>query len=187
VIQLRRLLATDELTALACGDDDLDDFLQSDAMRLDAADASRIYEAARESSVVGYLALLADRVELKSPEKRKLHLAHDDPRDIPAVKVGRLAVDRAFREQNAGTGTLRMRLAGESALTVRQAVGCRRLTVDAYPRRGRVLRTPGVRAEQGAAIDGVGGGACTQCQGDDQHAPDLRADAPPPWTRGQIA
>jgi ribosomal protein S18 acetylase RimI-like enzyme len=52
---------------------------------------------------------------------------------LPAVKVGRLAVDEAFRAQNRGTGEALMRHAFLVALTVANVIGCRLLTVDAYP------------------------------------------------------
>ena len=78
--------------AFSCGDDDLDDFLRTDAMRLQDQSAVRTFLAIYEGEIVGYIALLADAVTLKSSERKKLALSYDDHPIVPAVKVARLGV-----------------------------------------------------------------------------------------------
>jgi predicted N-acetyltransferase YhbS len=131
-LKLRRLAETDDLGAFSCGDADLEDFLKTDARYLEGSDLTRVFVAALDGRVVGYIALLADTIELKTPEKKKMGLGGGtpNPRQFPALKVGRLAVDNAFKGQ--GLGTYLMRLAFDHALIIQHQVGCRLLTVDAY-------------------------------------------------------
>jgi len=129
---IRRLQAEDDLGGFACEDPDLDEFLKADARRLESQWVTRVYVAVCEDHVVGYAALLADTVILKSGERRKLKLQHDDSKQIPALKIGRLAVDAAFRERTRGVGSGLVRHAFELALALSQSIGCRLLTVDAY-------------------------------------------------------
>jgi len=127
-----------ELEAFACGDEDLDDFIRTDALRYQAHRTAQTYLAHHDARLVGYVALMADAVILTSGERRKLKapsvegLGHQDPEYVPAVKVARLAVCATFRESNSGTGTELVRIACLLALQASRSIGCRLLTVDAY-------------------------------------------------------
>lgn len=116
----------------ACGDADLDDFLRSDAGRLEERGVVRTYLAWREDELVGYVSLIADAVELQTIERKRLWLVHGDHPVIPAVKVARLAVSETQRAGYRGTGEMLMAFAYAKALVVSGLVGCRLLTVDAY-------------------------------------------------------
>lgn len=126
----------DDVSSFSCGDSDLEAdlnaFLRDDAWRLQEQQVTRVYLGRYEGELVGYVAMLTDAVELKSPEKKKLGLAHDDARWIPAVKVGRLAVSASFRDRYRGGGEALMRFAVATTLAVAENVGCRLVTVDAY-------------------------------------------------------
>lgn len=117
----------------SCGDQDLDEFLVKDALRLQEHGVVRVYLALRERECVGYVALLCDVLRTKSNERRRLKLSHTDHPAIPAMKVARLGVDKTFRETYAGLGTALMRLAFDVAICTAELTGCRLLTVDAYP------------------------------------------------------
>jgi hypothetical protein len=133
-LEIRRLEDEDEIEQFYCGDKELDGFLKEDARRLEAQDVTRVYVAVIGRRVYGYMAILADTIELKTNERKKLKLKlkHDDPRQIPALKIGRLAIDKAFREEYRGTGKALMGLAFRNGLIVAETAGCRLLTVDAY-------------------------------------------------------
>jgi hypothetical protein len=94
--QLRvRLVAEADLPLLAtfaCGEPDLDDFLRSDALRLQAHRVVRTYLAFHETVLVGYMALLADAVVLETKERKRLALGSHDHPIVPALKIARLAV-----------------------------------------------------------------------------------------------
>ena len=118
----------DDFSGFDCGDSDLNEFIRDDAPRLEQHDVTRVYVAANGSTGLGYVAIVADTVVLKTPERKKLGL--DQPKNVPALKIGRLAVDVSL--QNKGVGEQLIKVAYQQALVIRRPVGCRLLTVDAY-------------------------------------------------------
>jgi GNAT superfamily N-acetyltransferase len=127
--EVSSLTESDDLSGFSCAKSDLDDWLRDDALRFQQARIASTYLLRHEGILVGYVALLADTVELKTHELKKLRpLKFDDPKSIPAIKVGRLAVTTAV--QRKGAGTYLMRFAAMTALELSDTVGCRLLTVD---------------------------------------------------------
>jgi ribosomal protein S18 acetylase RimI-like enzyme len=123
----------EDLGAFRSGDADLDDFLRTDALRLQAAGTARTYLARDQGVLVGFVSVLSDSVILETRERRALALRSGDHPVVPALKVGRLAVSDPFRAANRGTGVALVRFAFDLATAMSQKVGCRLLTVDAYP------------------------------------------------------
>ena len=78
-----------DLAAFSSGDHDIDDFLKSDALRLERLHVARTYLAWYGSSpeLVGYVSLMADAIVLQNRERKKLKLASDDHPVVPAIKV----------------------------------------------------------------------------------------------------
>ena len=122
-----------ELLAFSCGDEDLDDFLRTDASRLLGENVVRTYLAHCDGALMGYLSLLVDAVVLETRERKKLALGSHDHPIVPALKVARLGVSASFRAMNRGAGEALMSFAFVSALDVAEYAGCRLLTVHAYP------------------------------------------------------
>jgi GNAT superfamily N-acetyltransferase len=120
-----------EVAGFRCTEPDLTAFLCEDAERLHRERASRVYVAAVERAVIGYIAVSADVLILKSGERRKMGFKGSDPMAMPGIKVGRLAVDERY--EHRGIGTRLMRVAFDIANTTSQTIGCRLLTVDAMP------------------------------------------------------
>jgi GNAT superfamily N-acetyltransferase len=122
--------AEDVAKPFSCDDEDLDGFLRDDALRLQNGGIARVYIAERDGEILGYVALSADVIELKTSERKGLGLSRESPKMVPAVKVGRLAV--AGAAQRLGLGTTLMRVAVSAATVIAEHVGCRLITVDAY-------------------------------------------------------
>jgi hypothetical protein len=120
------------LSAFRCGDDDLDDFIKNDALRLDEQSVLRTYLARYGGIIVGYVSLLADAIVLKPNERKKLSLTFHDHPIVPALKVARLGVEGTFRNGLRGAGESLMRFAFAQGVSLANSVGCRLLTVDAY-------------------------------------------------------
>jgi hypothetical protein len=120
-----------------CGDDDLNGFIRDDAAALATRDVSRILVAHEDGLPCGYVALLADTLVLKSDKEKEALDLHSSlknpPKSVPALKVGRLAVDLGTRGRVAYVGSTLMWLAVQQAIAIRARMGCRLLTVDAYP------------------------------------------------------
>lgn len=122
----------------SCGDDDLDDFIRTDALRLQSLNVARSYVAWYEGHARGYVTVMADAVVLKPNERKKLRdgagnaLAFQDHPVVPALKIARLAVCEELRAEYRGIGEALVRFAFYTGLDMSEAVGCRLLTLDAY-------------------------------------------------------
>ena len=134
-LEVRTLRAEDAATLAGFdpGDEDLADFVRTDAIRLQAQGVARTYLAFYDDMLQGYITLLADAVVLETRERKRLALSSQDHPVVPALKIARLAVGVAFRATCNGMGTALVRLARSKALVVLEHAGCRLLTVDAYP------------------------------------------------------
>jgi GNAT superfamily N-acetyltransferase len=122
-----------ELVAtFSSGDGDLDDFLRTDALRLQHHHVARTYLALLDAGLIGYMTLLADAVVLETKERKRLALSTTDHPSVPALKIARLAVAGDFRAARRGAGTALVAVAYAIALDLADRVGCRLLTVDAY-------------------------------------------------------
>lgn len=123
------------LAGFSCGDDDLDEFLRMDALRLQRESALQTYlawDARSGDAVLGYVSLLTDAVRLETRERKSLGLLSGDHPVVPAVKIARIGVSVAV-QRGRGVGTALVRFAFATALEVNQMVGARLLTLDAYP------------------------------------------------------
>ena len=134
-LEIRLLADTDEkdFSTFSSGDSDLDDFLCSDARRLGVRNVARTFVVRYENNLAGYTSLMADAIVLETKERKRLYLTSGDHPVIPAVKIARLAVAELFRTSYRGLGQLLVRFAASIALDFSETVGCRLLTVDAYP------------------------------------------------------
>jgi len=128
-----------DFAAFTCGDDDLDDFIRTDALRLQSLNVARSYVAWYEGETRGYVTLMSDAVVLKPNERKKLRdgsgnaLAFEDHPVVPALKIARLAVCKELRSSRRGIGEALVRFSFYTGLDLSEAVGCRLLTLDAYP------------------------------------------------------
>lgn len=163
-----------ELRAFSCGDDDLDDFVRSDAAALQRDNIVRTYLARYGGKVEGYVSLLVDAVVLESRERKKLALGSGAHPIVPALKVARLAVSSSFRAGNRGLGEVMMHFALSKALDIAEQVGCRVLTVDAYPESVAFYERLGFVPNRAKPYR-------------DRHHPSMRLDIfppePPSWAR----
>jgi ribosomal protein S18 acetylase RimI-like enzyme len=135
-LEILPLTAADALNLeeFSCDDDDLNDFVRTDALRLQNEHATQCYLARRESTgarVLGYVALLTDAVLLESKERKGLGLRDAHP-VVPALKIARLGVSHDLQRGN-GIGTALVRFAYFKGIEIAESVGCRLLTLDAYP------------------------------------------------------
>jgi ribosomal protein S18 acetylase RimI-like enzyme len=132
-IEIRVLESVDILAGFSCGTPDLDEWLRDDAVRLQDCGAVAVYIARADEKIVGYLSLLSDCIRVNSRERKDMRFSHDDHPSIPAVKIAHLAVQLELQGQ--GIGTALLRFASDRAFLVAESVGCRLLTLDAYPER----------------------------------------------------
>ena len=119
----------DVVTGFACGQPTLDDWLAKVAVRAERDQTARTYVSVDQDTgrVVGYYCLSAFSVERASIGGGTL--ARNAPRAIPAVLLGRLAVDRTA--QGRGLGVPLLHDAVVNAELVSARIGSRALVVEA--------------------------------------------------------
>jgi len=124
----RPIEATDRLDDFSCGEASLDEYLRRRALSNHQADLARCYVCVDEEdgAVVGYYTLSAVAIAHSDLPGR---VRRNAPNPVPAVLLGRLAVDRGA--QGVGLGRLLVRDAILSTLAAADRVGVRLLLVHA--------------------------------------------------------
>lgn len=125
--------AVHDTTRFDCDDPDLNEFLTVDARRYQEYCLSQTRLAFAGGTLVGYITLLSDSIILKSSEKRRLFDFHQSVFTFPALKIGRLGVTREFQRAGVGRSLLQYAVGVVFRMNKELNVGCRFVTVDAYP------------------------------------------------------
>ena len=138
-IQLRRLGENDIVNHFDCGDEDLNDFISTDAslyfkVRLAT---SYVLEDCENGNIIGYFSLAHDRISLTDfPTNsaynrfRKQFFAPGKMfKSYPALKICRLATDKKYHGEGFGAMIINMIIA---SYRNDNKAGCRFITVDAY-------------------------------------------------------
>ncbi|MBR1608952.1 MAG: GNAT family N-acetyltransferase [Kiritimatiellae bacterium] len=138
-MRIRRLEADDTVVQFDCGDEDLNDFLLSDAplYRRVRLATTYVLEDGANGRIMAYFSLAHDRVSLTDfPSHsaynrfRKRFFAQGKMfKSYPALKICRLATDCRFRGKGIGAMLVNMIIA---SYRNDSKAGCRFITVDAY-------------------------------------------------------
>lgn len=113
-----------DLSEFSCGVKDLDDFLKDDALTQQEQNLSVTYLAIFESQILGYVFILADKVECRKISKKGFY------KDYPSIKIGRLAIDEKFKNMGLGNEILDSICIIITKMSKRLGVSF--ITVDAY-------------------------------------------------------
>lgn len=136
---MRKLLPLKDITAIKpfdCGDEYLNKFLYDKAKACESEFLTRTFVYEDEDNTIAYISLLADKMSntlipkniWRKIRQRIPHSKHFN--SYPAVKIGCLAVNKAYRNQDIGTNLIS--LVSAMILNQSQHVAYRFLTVDAY-------------------------------------------------------
>ena len=115
----------------SCSVDDYRDFLVNDAPKFSELNLTRVKLLLdRETgNIIAYMALLCDAIQLDTEEVQQM--GWDIPfRTIPALKIGKLAVNQAYERHHYGSFMLWLAL-GFAENLLHEGIACRVLTVDA--------------------------------------------------------
>ena len=136
-IQAMRIVRLDDeyhFKHFDCGDNDLNEFLLKDAKDYQRRLLAVTYLIENEDDIVAYFSLANDKISLNESNKsvwRKIKRnfpRSKHRRDYPAVKIGRLAVNKSY--QGLQIGTIVMNYL-KNLFKSRSRTGCAYLTVDA--------------------------------------------------------
>lgn len=138
-IVLRQLDGSFDVSTFDCGVEELNGYLQENALDDYNRRMSVTYVLLHDQRIIAYYSILTDRVDTKVDPirrsvrdrlKRKMDYRYTS---MPAIKIGRLAVDKNY--QNAEHCDIHLGNLIVSALKFQYAInpkfGCRLLTVDA--------------------------------------------------------
>ncbi len=136
-IKLIRLSEDYVFKPFDCGDNDLNDFLLNDSKNYQRFLIAMTYIVESENRIAAFYSLLNDKISIvdtpsKSAWRKYFRDTYPQGKrffSYPAIKIGRLAVDKEF--QSRGLGTLIMdSIKGSQIENI--TAGCRYITVDAY-------------------------------------------------------
>jgi len=115
-----------------CGDEDLNNFILHDAFPSQEAYLSNTTLLYYDGSFVGYFTLACDSLRLEETNER----ANMQKRiqSYPAIKIARMAFSEECQRQGCGKLVVSFVVGFAQALNKRH-LGCRFITVDAYPHR----------------------------------------------------
>ena len=118
-----------------CGDDDLNDFVRSDChqYREQWLSHTLLAKLRTDGRIVGFITLLSDSIVLETSEKKYLFDFHKKVYHFPALKIGRLGVQKDIQRQGVGEALLTYTVGVATRMNNGLRVGCRFITVDAYP------------------------------------------------------
>lgn len=118
-----------------CGDADLNDFVHTDChdYRDQWLSHTLLAQYKANEVIVGFVTLLSDSIVLETSEKKHLFSFHKHVYHFPALKIGRLGVQKEFQKQGVGKALLEYSIGVAYRMNTGLSVGCRFITVDAYP------------------------------------------------------
>lgn len=126
-----------DLSNFECDSNDLTNFLKNDALKQQDMNLNLTQLVICDNEIVGFFSLLTDTLKLKTLENNnlkkeiKLELDIGENNEIPAIKIGRLAIDKKYSKKGLGSHILRNILLSILNLS-KTKVGLRFVTVDAY-------------------------------------------------------
>ena len=121
-----------DIGAFDCTDADLNEFLKIDCPRYKDQRLSHTKVAIYMGQVAGFIAVLADSISLIDEERKWLIQKNVKVQQVPALKVGRMGIDKKFHRQGIGTALIQYAVALAFRMNSELGVGCRFVTVDAY-------------------------------------------------------
>jgi GNAT superfamily N-acetyltransferase len=107
--------------------DELNDFLKNDALGGQNSMISRTYLCFYKERLVGFITLIGDTIEAKLMIKKD-GIEDYEYEKYPAIKIGRLAVDKDCEGQGIGPHMLKWSIG--LVYQISQRIGCRYITVD---------------------------------------------------------
>ena len=140
--KITRLSRSDDLKGFDCGINDFNDFIQNDALVDQEVGNSVTYIGHIKGRSAAFISLVSAAFQTRLIERA--HIGDYHYRQVPAIKIARLATEVQFQKQGCGTTLLEYSLA--ISKVIKEFVGCRLIVTDAlcdkiewYRARGFIL------------------------------------------------
>lgn len=109
--EFRKLSEKDDLTDFNCESTDLNEFLKNDAINQQKECLNITKLVVCDDKIIGFFSLLTDTIDLKKvrDEKTKESIKEELPnsKELPAVKIGRFAINKKYANKGIGSHVLR--------------------------------------------------------------------------------
>ncbi len=135
---IHRMVGTETVAAFDCGDNDLNDFILTDAPLYRKEKLAVTYTVLEKASnnVIAFFSLSNDRISISDFDNKTKynHFSrrfnnHKRLKSYPAVKIGRFGVCVSMKKKSIGSKLLEFI---KLYFTTDNKTGCRFITVDAY-------------------------------------------------------
>lgn len=133
-LRFERLTPEHDVGRFDCDDEDLNDFLKSDALAYQQQHLAGTYLVFDPDELVAYFSTSADAIRLEVDEPPD-GCREKVIRTYPALKLARLGVHKDRQGKGIGTEIVKVCAGIAIAMHDDNHVGCRFVTVDAYPDR----------------------------------------------------
>ena len=126
-----------DLSKFSCDSDDLNDFLKNDALNQQNEKLNLTKLVICDGEIIGFVTLLTDVIKLKLINEQsvkfkiKSKLGISSNNFIPAVKIGRFAIDKNYSKKGLGTYILKNILNNLNHTSI-NGVGFRFVVVEGY-------------------------------------------------------
>lgn len=121
-----RLSEQHKTNSFNCGDNNLNDWLNKQAIKNQNSGASRTFVVSKNDVVIGYYTLAGGSVERMSAPG---NVSRNMPDPIPVIVLGRLAIDKKLQGQKLGSALLKDAML--RTLSISLDIGVRALLVHA--------------------------------------------------------
>jgi GNAT superfamily N-acetyltransferase len=129
-LEIKKITPEDDLKVFNCGDEDLNEFIQDDAINQMSAKINVTYLCRYKGHIVAFFTLSADSIKINTDDLEGYKDKDIPYKEFPAIKIGRLAVCNPF--QSKGIGTKLILLIVGQAFAISEHIGVRYVSVDAY-------------------------------------------------------
>lgn len=127
---IEKLTDDQNISNFDCGDKELNGFLCENSLPEMRARINVTYLCRCKSTIVAYFTLSSDSIKINSEDRDQFKEKGIKYKQFPAMKIGRLAVDKKFQKKGIGTEIL-LRVVGY-ILQLSDRLGMRFISVDAY-------------------------------------------------------
>ncbi len=127
---IQKLNSEHDIYNFDCGDSELNGFLLENSMVEMKAKMNVTYLATYNSKIIAYFTLSSDSIKINSDDKQYFEEKGIRYVNFPALKIGRLAVDKNHHKNGVGTEII-LRIVG-FIINLSERIGSRFITVDAY-------------------------------------------------------
>lgn len=135
--EFQLLSESHDLSKFECTSEDLTDFLKNDALKQQNMNLNITHLAICDGEIIGFVSILTDTIKLKVIEDLQLkkeikdELNISENNDLPAIKIGRFAINQKYTKKGLGSFIFRNVLLSILKLS-KNKVGLRFITVETY-------------------------------------------------------